>query len=404
MPALQLNRDLTRRILVTLAALLLVRLGIHLPLPGLDLQAIFGMRYPCHNAVLHCYQRTRDLTDLLSVGGYWLGTPLALGLIPQLAALTLVSLASFLGLASKEPLEAARPRRWTTNVLTLLLAALLGYIYATGIEVMSGSEGRLVPDPGVFSRVLITASLTAGAGFLLWLTRLIDKHGLGGGVLLVLFSGAALELFTIVEDIWEFWTTGAINVLGILVVLAAISGLTALVLLFEDARWPRPPATSTAGPDAKACDVSWRQDNSPRGALPLVLALGLLELLTSLGVQLLIWTDTRAPETLLWFLPGGALHLLPVALLVTLFAAVCPKSQPQPGTKAGAEETSPDDRLFPLTVCSIVVVWAAGIQFAEVLRYLLPTQILGPINLLLVYGMLSLMRDTRIAAQSTVQE
>lgn len=404
MPALQLNRDLTRRILVTLAALLLVRLGIHLPLPGLDLSGIFGMRYPCHNVVSGCYPRTRDLADLLSVGGYWQGTPLALGLIPQLAALALISLASFLGPISERSLDLARSWPHPTTILTLLLAAALGYAQATGFEGISSPGGLLVPDPGVFSRVLTTASLTAGAASLLWLTRLIDKHGLGDGVLLVLFSGAALELFRIVEDLSEFWRTGAINFLGILVVLATISGLTALVLFFEDARWPRPPATSAAGPKAKASGVSSSRGNNPRGALPLVLALCMLQLLTSLGVQLLIWTQTRTPETLLWFLPDGALYLLPVALLVTLFAVVCPKSQLQPGTKEAAEETSPNDRLFPLTVCSIVVVWAASIQLAELLRYLLPTQILGPIILLLVYGMLSLMRDMRFVAQNIVQK
>ena len=401
MKPLRLDPDLTRRVLVTLAALLLVRTGIHLPLPGLDLSSIFGMRYPGEGIMDEIGGKSGNLVDLLSLGGYLYGTPLALGLIPQLSALALMSLASVMRRTSEQQCDHARP--WAAATLTLLLAASLGYGYAVSLEGVRGYHGLLVPEPGAFSRTLIAASLTAGTAFILWLTRLIDKHGIGGGVLFLLFSSAALELPNIASDTIDLGRTGYISVGTFFLVMALVPGLMAVVLLFEGAGRPVSPTSIAEGPVLRAIGACWTRLPPPRGALPLLLALGMLQLIRSLGEELLASREPALPQFLFWHLTGGTLYWLTLVVLASLFAAFRPKPQIQSDSELGAPGNGCRDHSVLLTVCGILAVCATGVLVAEILGPVLPTYFLGPVVLLLVYGTLSLVRDLRISAKASAK-
>lgn len=403
MQPLRLDPDLTRRILVTLAALLLVRIGIHLPLPGLDPSGIFSMRYPCEGLVYICPGRSGGLVDLLSLGGYRYGTPLALGLFPQLAALALMSLAPVMRWPTERQIEPARPTFWPAAILTLLLAASFGYGYALSLEGVRGYQGLLVPEPGTFSRTLIAASVTAGTAFIIWLTRLIDKHGIGGGALLLLFSSAALELPNIASDTLDLGVTGATSVGTIFLVMALVPGFMAVVLTLEGAGRSGSPASIAEGPLVSAIGACWTRLPPPRGALPLLMALGMLQLLSSLGEALLSSPEPALLQFLFWLLTGGPLYWLTLVLLAGLLAAIQPKSQVQEDPEPGAPGNGNRDHSMLLAASAILAVCATGVLVAEILGPFLPTYFLGPVVLLLVYGALSLTRDFKISAKASAK-
>ena|SRR5579871_6295964 len=158
-----MNQELARRIAITIGALLLFRLGSHIPIAGLSLK-----------------------NGLLSTLAVERVSILALNLIPYLSAAILIQLVAMvwgrLNVLQRAG-EAGRRRiaRYTL-VLTLVLATFQAFGIASAMEHISG----LVAEPGDWFLVSATASMVGGVFFLVWLSELINRHGIGNGLALIL--------------------------------------------------------------------------------------------------------------------------------------------------------------------------------------------------------------------------
>jgi preprotein translocase subunit SecY len=207
--------ELVRRIAITIGALLIFRLGSHIPLPGISTQA-----------------------DVLSSGA--IGSErisiLALTLVPYLSAAIIVQLMSVawgrLGALERSGESGRRKIARITLILTLLLASFQAFAIASTMQNISS----LVPEPGTWFLLSASASMVGGAFFTVWLSEQITRHGIGNGIALVLSVGVLVSLPSEVAGVLELERQGRVS--GNLVLFNAVLwvALVAMMVLIEGAR------------------------------------------------------------------------------------------------------------------------------------------------------------------------
>ncbi len=205
--------ELVRRIAITIGALLIFRLGSHVPLPGTSMQS-----------------------DLLASGGISRISIFALTLTPYVGAAILVQLVSVVWgrLSALERSGEAGRRKIAriTLIVTLLLALFQAYGVASAMQNISG----LVAEPGGWFLLSATASMVGGVFFMVWLSDQITRHGIGNGIALVLSVNILLSLPAEVATAIELLRQGQVS--GNLVLFNAVLWvvLVAMMVLIEGAR------------------------------------------------------------------------------------------------------------------------------------------------------------------------
>ncbi len=179
--------DLKRRLLFLLGALIVYRIGAHIPVPGID---------PVQLAELFRSQRggILDMFNMFSGGALSRFTIFALGIMPYISASIIMQLFTVVSPkleALKKEGEAGR-RKITqyTRYGTLVLATF----QAIGIAIALEGQRGLVIDPGLLFRFTTVVTLVTGTMFLMWLGEQITERGIGNGISLIIFAGIAAGL------------------------------------------------------------------------------------------------------------------------------------------------------------------------------------------------------------------
>jgi preprotein translocase subunit SecY len=210
--------ELRNRLLFTLGALIVYRLGTFIPLPGIDpvaLSDVFGQQT---SGILGMF-------DMFSGGALGRMTIFALNIMPYITASIIMQLMTAI-VPSLESLkkdgEAGRKQiNQYTRYLTVLLATFQGF----GIAVALESAGNIVADPGVFFRVTTVVTLVGGTLFLMWLGEQITSRGIGNGISLIIFSGIVAEVPSALVGTLELGRTGALSaglIVGVFVMAIAV--------------------------------------------------------------------------------------------------------------------------------------------------------------------------------------
>ena len=210
--------ELKKRLLFTLGALIIYRLGTYIPLPGINPGALADVFSQQSSGILGMF-------DMFSGGALGRMTIFALNIMPYITASIIMQLMTAIVPtleALKKDGEAGRKQiNQYTRYLTVLLATVQGYGIAVGLESASG----VVSDPGMFFRVTTVVTLVGGTLFLMWLGEQITSRGVGNGISLIIFSGIVAELPTALAGTLELGRTGALSVvlsLGLFVMAAAV--------------------------------------------------------------------------------------------------------------------------------------------------------------------------------------
>ncbi|MDT7834189.1 preprotein translocase subunit SecY [Aquabacterium sp. OR-4] len=218
--------DLRRRLVFLLLALVVYRIGAHIPVPGIDpaqLQQLFKSQ---QGGIL-------GLFNMFSGGAMARFAVFALGITPYISASIIMQLMTYV-VPSLEALkkegEAGR-RRITqyTRYGTLGLAIFQSLGIALALE---GSAG-LVLDPGFGFRLSTVVSLTAGTMFLMWLGEQITERGLGNGISILIFGGIAAGLPSAIGGLFELVRTGAMSPFASIFIVALVVGVTFAVVFVE---------------------------------------------------------------------------------------------------------------------------------------------------------------------------
>jgi len=218
--------DLKRRLLFLLGALIVYRIGAHVPVPGIDPDQLAELFKSQQGGIL-------DMFNMFSGGALSRFTIFALGIMPYISASIIMQLMTVVSPqleALKKEGEAGR-RKITqyTRYGTLALATFQGL----GIAIALESQRGLVIDPGLAFRFTTVVTLVTGTMFLMWLGEQITERGIGNGISLIIFAGIAAGLPRAIGSTLELTRTGSYSIPLVLFLFAAAILVTAFVVFVE---------------------------------------------------------------------------------------------------------------------------------------------------------------------------
>jgi preprotein translocase subunit SecY len=220
--------DLRRRLLFLLGALIIYRIGTHIPVPGINAGVLEEL-----------FKNNKDgflgLFNMFSGGALERFSLFALGIMPYISASIIMQLATVV-VPSLEALkkEGEAGRRKITQY-TRYGTVILAFFQAVGISVALESQQGLVVAPGMGFRVVTAITLVTGTMFLMWLGEQITERGLGNGISILIFAGIAAGLPAAMSNMLELVRSGNFSYFKVIIMLLLVVAVTALVVFFERA-------------------------------------------------------------------------------------------------------------------------------------------------------------------------
>ena len=225
--------DLQKRILFTLGALIVYRIGSFIPLPGVNA-----------SAVLHLFQGDNGMMgmfDMFSGGSLSRMSVLALNIFPYISASIVLQLLSAtsksLGELRKEGESGRIKINQYTRYLAVVLAVVQGWAVVRGLESMAPVNGvAAVVNPGFAFEMSAIIALVGGTVFVMWLAEQITARGLGQGASLLILAGIIAELPGGIAQLISLGSVGQISPAMIALIVAFVVGIVALIAFFEQAQ------------------------------------------------------------------------------------------------------------------------------------------------------------------------
>jgi len=218
--------DLKKRLLFLLGALIVFRIGAHIPVPGIDPTKLAELFQSQQGGILGMF-------NMFSGGALSRFTIFALGIMPYISASIIMQLMTAvspqLEALKKEGPSGQRKITQYTRYGTLLLAIF----QATGMSIALESQAGLVMDPGLMFRLTTVVTLVTGTMFLMWLGEQVTERGLGNGISIIIFAGIAAGLPSAVAGMLELVRTGAMHPLIALAISVAVVLVTWVVCFVE---------------------------------------------------------------------------------------------------------------------------------------------------------------------------
>ncbi len=218
--------DLGRRLGFLVLALIVYRLGTHIPVPGISPDVLADLFRQNEGGIL-------GLFNMFSGGALSRFSIFALGIMPYISAAIIMQLMTVV-VPSLEALkkEGEAGRRKITQY-TRYGTVFLALIQAIGISVALEAQPGLVLDPGVVFRLTTVVTLVTGTMFVMWLGEQITERGIGNGISLIIFAGIVAGLPSALAGLFELVRTNAMSILAALFILTLAVLVTAFVVFIE---------------------------------------------------------------------------------------------------------------------------------------------------------------------------
>jgi preprotein translocase subunit SecY len=224
--------DLRNRVLFTLGMLAVYRVGIHIPTPGVNSEALRIMAEQARGTLFGMY-------DMFTGGAMSQVTIFALGVMPYISSSIILQLLTvvwpYLERLSKEGELGRRKITQYTRYLTLVLAIVQSLGIAIYLERQTEIAGGLplVYEPGWAFRFGCMLTLTTGTMFIMWLGEQITERGVGNGMSLIIFAGIVVGLPTAVIATFDQLQTGQIGLLTLALLVVVMVGVVAAIIYVE---------------------------------------------------------------------------------------------------------------------------------------------------------------------------
>lgn len=220
--------ELRNRILFTITLLAVYRLGVHVPTPGIDAEAMQHLIQNLKGSIF-------GWLNLFTGGAFERFSILALGVMPYISSSIIFQLLTvawpYLHELQKEGDQGRKKITQYTRYGTVFICLIQGYGMATVLE--SQANPAVVLNPGLAFRLMTTVTVTGGTVFLMWLGEQISERGIGNGISLVIFSGIAAGIPGGVSNTFGLYRSGEMTFFHILMVLAVILA-TFFVIIFVE--------------------------------------------------------------------------------------------------------------------------------------------------------------------------
>jgi preprotein translocase subunit SecY len=218
--------DLRRRLVFLLLALVVYRIGTHIPVPGINPDEMAKLFSQQGGGIL-------NLFNMFSGGALSRFSVLALGIMPYISASIIMQLMTYvvpsLEALKKEGESGRRKITQYTRYGTLVLAIFQAGAIAAGLQQAQG----LVINPGTGFVFTAVVSLVSGTMFLMWLGEQITERGLGNGISIIIFAGIAAGLPSAIAGLFELVRTGSMSTIVFLVIIVLVFLVTWFVVFVE---------------------------------------------------------------------------------------------------------------------------------------------------------------------------
>jgi preprotein translocase subunit SecY len=225
--------ELRRRVLFTLAMLAVYRVGVAIPTPGIDGQALAAFFEQARNTML-------GLVNMFSGGALERFSIFALGIMPYISSSIILQLLTvvfpYLEKLSKEGELGRRKITQYTRYGTIVLSVIQGTFISMGLErIQAPGGGSVVFHPGWAFRAMTVVTLTSGTAFIMWLGEQITERGIGNGISLIIFAGIVANFPSAAITTYQFFKEGEMSLFLILFLVMFMIVVIGIIIFMERA-------------------------------------------------------------------------------------------------------------------------------------------------------------------------
>ncbi len=223
--------ELRKRVIFTLFMLLVYRMGVQIPTPGINGEALSA--FFAKNA-----STLFGMFNMFSGGALENFSIFALGIMPYISASIIIQLLTVvvpqLEALSKEGESGRRKITRYTRYGTVVLATIQGFFIASGLEGMTSPNGiAVVIDPGLQFKLLTVLTLTSGTAFIMWLGEQMTERGIGNGISLIIFSGIVARMPSAVGNTIALIKSGELSLIFVPVIVVMMFLVVAFIIFIE---------------------------------------------------------------------------------------------------------------------------------------------------------------------------
>ena len=218
--------ELKSRLLFVLGALVVFRLGSHIPVPGIDPTVLKQLFDSQSGGILGMF-------NMFSGGSLERFAIFALGIMPYISASIIMQLLTVVSPKLEQLKKDGEAGRRAITKYTRYGTVALATFQALGIAIAFEGQAGLVIDPGMSFRLITVVSLVGGTMFLMWLGEQITERGIGNGISIIIFAGIVAGLPRAIASTLELARTGAFSIPLVVFLFVMVILVTALVVFVE---------------------------------------------------------------------------------------------------------------------------------------------------------------------------
>ncbi len=218
--------ELKSRLWFVLGALVVFRLGSHIPVPGIDPTVLKQLFDSQSGGILGMF-------NMFSGGSLERFAIFALGIMPYISASIIMQLMTVVSPKLEQLKKEGEAGRRMITKYTRYGTVLLATFQALGIAIAFEGQAGLVLDPGMAFRLITVVTLVGGTMFLMWLGEQITERGIGNGISIIIFAGIVAGLPKAIGSTLELARTGAFSIPLVVFLFVMVILVTALVVFVE---------------------------------------------------------------------------------------------------------------------------------------------------------------------------
>jgi preprotein translocase subunit SecY len=222
--------ELKHRIFFVIGALIIFRMGAHIPVPGINAEALATLFAQTKGSIV-------DVFNMFSGGALSRLSLFALGVMPYISSSIIMqmmtSVVPTLEQLKKEGESGRRKITQYTRYGTVVLATFQALGIAIALETQTAGGMNVVIAAGLGFKITTVITLVAGTMFLVWLGEQVTERGIGNGISLIIFAGIVAGLPSALGGTLELARTGTFSPIGVLLLLVGALAITAFVVFME---------------------------------------------------------------------------------------------------------------------------------------------------------------------------
>jgi len=223
--------ELRKRVIFTLLMLLVYRMGVQIPTPGINGEALAAFFEKNASTLFGMF-------NMFSGGALENFSIFALGIMPYISASIIIQLLTVvvpqLESLSKEGEAGRRTITKYTRYGTVVLSIIQGFFIAAGLEGMTSPNGvPIVIDPSLQFKLMTVLTLTSGTAFIMWLGEQMTERGIGNGISMIIFSGIVARMPAAVGNTVELIKSGELSLIFLPVIVLMMFFVVAFIIFIE---------------------------------------------------------------------------------------------------------------------------------------------------------------------------